>query len=91
MSATRTMAVTALGFVLFGHSAQAQDRLRYRDFPLGSSVAVCACTLAGKLGVADQAVPFHVSAVSSDCVPFEPPATSTCAVPALPEGNSVAV
>ena len=51
MSATRTMAVTALGFVLFGHSAQAQDRLRYRDFPLGSSVS--AISASAKLAPGD--------------------------------------
>jgi hypothetical protein len=39
MIATRTMAVTILGLVLSAHSAHAQDRSRYRDFALGSSVA----------------------------------------------------
>jgi hypothetical protein len=51
MTATRTMAITALGFVLSGHSAHAQDQLRYRDFPLGSSVSTI--STAAKLGPAD--------------------------------------
>jgi hypothetical protein len=39
MIATRTMAVGILGFILSAHSAHAQDRARYRDFALGSSVS----------------------------------------------------
>jgi hypothetical protein len=39
MIGTRTMAVTVLGVVLSAHSAHAQDRARYRDFALGSSVS----------------------------------------------------
>ncbi len=39
MIATRTMAVSVLGFVLAAPFAHAQDRSRYRDFALGTSVA----------------------------------------------------
>lgn len=39
MIGTRTLAVSVLGFVLSAHPAQAQDRARYRDFALGSSVS----------------------------------------------------
>jgi hypothetical protein len=40
MIATRTMAVSVLGFVLLSsHSTHAQGRSHYRDFALGSSVA----------------------------------------------------
>ncbi len=39
MIATRTIAVTVLGFVLSAHPVHAQDSSRYRDFPLGSSLS----------------------------------------------------
>jgi hypothetical protein len=50
MITTRTMAIT-VAFVLSAHSGHAQDRLRYREFPLGSSVSAIS-TLA-KLAAGD--------------------------------------
>ena len=50
MIGTRTIAVGVLGFVLSVHPANAQDRARYRDFALGStvsSVSTLAKTTAG--------------------------------------------